>query len=82
MSSFRTERKARGTLARIANRETPRVPTDARQPGELAVLSVKSQTARYRFLESDRTVTLRSRRFWVPGEIVRVKPRKEWVRSG
>jgi hypothetical protein len=46
---------------------------------ELAVLSVKSQTARCRFLGSGRTVTLRSRRPWVPGEIVRVKLRKEWA---
>ncbi len=98
MSSFRTERKARGTWARIANGwgshlfhrrlfldlaaqpavNRPKAIT-AHQQVELAVLSVKSQTARCRFLGSDRTVTLRSRRFWVPGEIVRVKSRKEWT---
>ena len=46
---------------------------------DLAVLSVKSLTARCRFLGNDRTVSLRSRRAWVPGEIVRVKLRKEWT---
>jgi len=45
---------------------------------ELAVLWVRQQTAHCRFLDSGRTVTLRSRRVWVPGEIVRVRPRKEW----
>jgi hypothetical protein len=60
-------------------REMAGIAIDAHQQVELAVLSVKSQTARCRFLGSDRTVTLRSRRFWVPGEIVRVKPRKKWL---
>ena len=49
---------------------------------ELAVLSVLSatqQTARCRFLGIERTVTLRTRRSWVPGEIVGVKVRKEWT---
>jgi hypothetical protein len=46
---------------------------------ELAVLSMKSLTARCRFLGSDRTVSLRSRRAWAPGEIVRVKLRKDWT---
>src|SRR5208282_5257179 len=49
---------------------------------ELAVLSVLSatkQTARCRFLGIDRTVTLRTHRAWVPGEIVGVKVRKRWT---
>jgi hypothetical protein len=62
-----------------ARRETAGIAIDAHQHVELAVLSVKGQTARCRFLGGDRTVTLRSRRFWVPGEIVRVKSRKEWT---
>lgn len=60
-------------------RETTGFVIHAKESAELAVLSVKSQTARCRFLGSDRTVTLRSRRFWVPGEIVRVKSHKEWT---
>lgn len=60
-------------------REKAGIAIDAQQQVELAVLSVRSQTARCRFLGSDRTVTLRSRRFWVPGEIVRVKSRKDWT---
>ncbi len=51
---------------------------DLRRPVELAVLSAKRQTARCRILGIGETVTLRSRRHWVPGEIVRVKPRKPW----
>jgi hypothetical protein len=49
---------------------------------ELAVLSVLSatrHTARCRFLGIERTVTLRARRAWVPGEIVGVKVRKKWT---
>ncbi len=49
---------------------------------ELAVLSVQSatqQTAHCRFLGREWTVTLRTRRSWVPGEIVGVKVRKKWT---
>jgi hypothetical protein len=63
-------------------RETAGSVIPAKRLAELAVLSVLSatrQTARCRFLENDRTVTLRSRRPWVPGEIVLVKLRKEWT---
>jgi hypothetical protein len=60
--------------------ETVGMKIDAHEPVELAVLSAKGQTARCRFLGSDRTaVTLRARRHWVPGEIVTVKARKEWT---
>ena len=62
-----------------ARREKSGSVIPAKQLLELAVLSVKSLTARCRFLGSDRIVSLRSRRPWVPGEIVRVKLRK---RSG
>ncbi len=52
----------------------------AKEMVDLAVLSALSRTtARCRFLENERTVTLRTRRAWVPGEIVRVKVRKEWT---
>jgi hypothetical protein len=69
-----TARRSRGK----DRREIAGIAIDARQQVELAVLSVKSQTALCRFLGSDRIVTLRSRRFWVPGEIARVRARKEW----
>jgi hypothetical protein len=54
----------------------------AKEIVELAVLSVLSatqQTACCRFLGIDGTVTLRTRRAWVPGEVVQVKVRKEWT---
>lgn len=53
-------------------------------PIELAVLSVKQRAARCRLLGGDRTVTLRARRFWalVPGEIVLVRPHKQWSYAG
>jgi hypothetical protein len=47
-------------------------------PIEVLVLSVKDVEARCRLLGSDRAITLRATRLWevVPGEIVRVRPRK------
>lgn len=70
-------------IAKPNRRKTGRTMVDAsipaRQLVDLAVLSVKGLTACCRFLGSDRTVTLRSRRAWVPGEIVRVKLRREWT---
>jgi len=60
-------------------RETPGSVIHAKELAELAVLSVKGLTARCRFLGNDRTVTLRSRRPWAPGEIVRIKLRREWT---
>jgi hypothetical protein len=67
--------------AGIMRQETAGSVIHAKDMVELAVLSVKSLTARCRFLGSDSTVSLRSRRACVPGEIVRVRLRKEW-RSG
>ena len=51
---------------------------------ELLVLSVKDVAARCRLLGSDRAITLRATRLWdvVPGEIVRVRPRKHWRYAG
>jgi tetratricopeptide (TPR) repeat protein len=50
----------------------------------LIALSVKERAVRCRLLGSDRAITLRASRFWdvVPGEIVRVKPRKQWSYAG
>jgi hypothetical protein len=69
------------TAARIRHEAASSV-IHAKDMVELTVLSVLSgtrQTARCRFLENKRTVTLRTRRPWVPGEIVGVKLRKEWT---
>jgi hypothetical protein len=70
-------------LAVIKTRhETAGSVIHAKDMVELAVLSVLSatqQTARCRFLPMERTVTLRTRRSWVPGEIVGVKVRKKWT---
>ena len=51
---------------------------------ELVVLSVKENAVRCRLLESERVVTLRSNRLWdlAPGQIVVVKPRKQWSYAG
>ncbi|HKN36650.1 MAG TPA: hypothetical protein VJX16_25690 [Terriglobales bacterium] len=55
-----------------------------RNPVELIVLSVKQTTARCRLLRSNHVITIRSGRIWqlIPGEIVVVRPRKEWNYAG
>jgi tetratricopeptide (TPR) repeat protein len=57
---------------------------DLSGPVELVALSVKERGARCRLLGSDRVITLRASRLWdvVPGEIVRVTPRKHWSYAG
>ena len=57
---------------------------DLSRPVELIALSVKDRAARCRLLGSDRAITLRASRLWdvVPGEIVTVKPRKQWSYAG
>jgi hypothetical protein len=57
---------------------------DLRGPIELVALSVKDRAARCRLVTSDRAITLRASRLWdlVPGEIVVVKPRKQWSYAG
>jgi hypothetical protein len=76
--------------------ETPGAPQRTRQhkataddldlsrPIELIALSVTERAARCRLLGSDRAITLRASRLWdvVPGEIVTVKPRKQWSYAG
>ncbi|MCX5907259.1 MAG: cytoplasmic protein [Deltaproteobacteria bacterium] len=51
---------------------------------ELIVLSVKKRVARCRPPGSDRVVTVRVSRVWgmAPGEIVTIKPRKQWRYAG
>jgi hypothetical protein len=51
---------------------------------DLAVLSVKERAARCQLLGSDRIITFRSSRIWdlAPGEIVTVRPRKQWGYAG
>ena len=51
---------------------------------ELVALSIKENAVRSRLLKSDRIVTLRANRLWdlAPGEIVVVKPRKQWRYAG
>jgi hypothetical protein len=57
---------------------------DLRKPVELVALAVKERAARCRLPGSDRVITLRASRLWdvVPGEIVTVKPRKQWRYAG
>ena len=63
---------------------SPRHQVDPGSPIELVILSVKNRAARCRLLRSDRIVTLRASGLWdvVPGEIVVVKPRKQWNYAG
>jgi len=53
-------------------------------PIELVALSIKENAVRCRLLGSDRVTTLRASRLWdvVPGEIVIVRPRKQWIYAG
>jgi hypothetical protein len=51
---------------------------------QLVALSVKERVARCRLLGSNRVIILRASRLWdvVPGEIVTIKPRKQWRYAG
>jgi hypothetical protein len=53
-------------------------------PIELVLLSVKETAARCRLLGTRRVLTLRATRLWdvVPGEIIVVKPRRQWSYAG
>ncbi len=57
---------------------------DLSGPVELVALSVKQRSARCLLPGSDRYITLRASRLWdmVPGEIVTVKPGKQWRYAG
>jgi hypothetical protein len=57
---------------------------DLSGPIQLVALSVRERAARSRLLGSKRIVTLRPNRIWevVPGEILTVKPRKQWRYGG
>jgi tetratricopeptide (TPR) repeat protein len=57
---------------------------DLSKPVDLVVLTVMKRAARCRLPGSDRTITLRASRLWdvVPGEIVTVKPHKQWRYGG
>ena len=57
---------------------------DLTRPVELVVLSVKERAARCRLLAGHRIITFRPDRIEkaVPGEIVTVKPRKQWSYAG
>jgi hypothetical protein len=57
---------------------------DLSGPIELVTLSVKDTAARCRLVSSDRVITLRASGLWdvVPGEIVVVKPGKQWSYAG
>ncbi|MCL4177964.1 MAG: cytoplasmic protein [Verrucomicrobia bacterium] len=57
---------------------------DLERSVELVILSVKERSARCRLLAGDRVITLRARTVWqaVPGEIVVVRPSKQWSYAG
>ena len=64
--------------------KTTATDVDLGGPVELVALSIKDRAARCRLLRSHRIITLRASGFWdiVPGEIVVVKPRKQWSYAG
>jgi hypothetical protein len=53
---------------------------DLSAPVELVPLSVKDRAVRCRLLASGHLITIRAQSFWkmVPGEIVTLRPRKQW----
>lgn len=57
---------------------------DLSRPVELIALSVKQRVARCRIPGTERIITLRAGRLWevVPGEIITVKPSKQWNYAG
>lgn len=57
---------------------------DLSRPVELIVLSIKQRVARCFIPGTERIITLRAGRLWdvVPGEIVTVKPSKQWSYAG
>jgi hypothetical protein len=57
---------------------------DLAVPLDLVVLALRDKAARCRLLGSDRTLTLRAERLWsvAPGEILTVRPRKQWRYAG
>jgi hypothetical protein len=57
---------------------------DLSAPVELVALALKERTARCRLLNSNRILTLRASMLWnlAPGEIVTVKPHKQWRFAG
>ncbi len=57
---------------------------DLSGPVELVALSVKENAVRCRLLRGGRVITLRTNRLWdlAPGEIVVVKPGKQWSYAG
>lgn len=73
-----------GTTRRKRQHKATPEDVDMSGPVELIALSVKERAARCRLLGSDRVLTLRASRLWdvVPGEIMTVKPRKQWSYAG
>lgn len=65
-----------------AHAATPAV--DLNGPVELVVLSVSQKAARCRIAGSGTVITLRATRLWeaIPGEVVVVRPNKQWTYSG
>jgi hypothetical protein len=73
-----------GTPRRQRQHKATADDLDLSRPVELIALSVKERAARCRLLGSGRGITLRASRVWdvAPGEIVTVRPRKQWSYAG
>jgi tetratricopeptide (TPR) repeat protein len=73
---------AKSATPYIRKRQHKVTTTDLDMGGtvELVALSIKENAVRCRLLKGDRVITLRSNRLWdlAPGEILVVKPGKQW----
>ncbi len=74
----------RAALSRGRQHKAPAEEIDLSRSVSLVVLAVKERAAPCRLLGSNHVVTLRAARHWslVPGEIVRIKPAKQWRYGG
>jgi hypothetical protein len=75
-----------GTVTSRRKRHHKATPEDLdlTKPVELVALSVKQRVARCRVPGTERIITLRASGLWevVPGEIVTIKPKKQWSYAG
>ena len=73
-----------GARRRRRQHKAPATDLDLSAPIELVALSIKEKAARCRLLGGDQVITLRASRVWkaVPGEIIVIRPRKQWSYAG
>jgi hypothetical protein len=82
LAPFHAEPGAR--VRRARSHKATESDLDLAAPVDLVILAVKEKAARCRLRGGDRAVTLRAEGLWrlAPGEIVTVRPRKQWRYAG